>query len=128
MHVVIWFHTLRDLAGFVVSSSSLLATSSGSSSGVKSCVRRHDPHRSVCGVKLTAAKPVFAGATDSSSLDLCGSVVGGGAWEGSLLARARSSSCSRCWRLFSLGAMFTTAMNHLIFLDDTLLLVTLAVY
>ena len=105
MHVVSWFHTLRGLAGFVVSSPSLTATSC-SSSGVKSWVHCHDLHPSVPGVELTAAKPVFAGAGGSSSLDSCRSVLGG-AWEGLLLASARSSSCSRCWRLLSLGAMLT---------------------
>lgn len=105
MHAMIQFHTLRDLAGFVASSSSLPA-SSNSSSGVKSWVHRLDIHPSVCGVRLTAAKPVLAGATDSSSLDLCRSVVEGAS--GGVvpaLARARSSSCSRCWRLLSRGAI-----------------------
>ena len=103
MHAVVWFHTLRDFAGFVVSSS--LSATSCSSSGVKSWVHRHDLHPSVSGVRLTAAKPVFAGATNSSSVDSCRSGLGG-ACEGSLPASARSSSCSRCWRLLSLGAMF----------------------
>lgn len=65
MHVVVWSHTLRDLTGLVVSSSPL-SVPSGSSSGVKSWVDRHDLHASVSGVRLTAAKPAFAGATGSS--------------------------------------------------------------
>jgi hypothetical protein len=109
MHVVVWFLTLRGLAGFVVASSSLSATSC-SSSGVKSWVHCHDLHPSVPEVGLTAAKPAFAGATDSSSLDSCRSVLED-AWEGLLLASARSSSCSRCWRLLSLGAMFTATIE-----------------
>lgn len=109
MDVVVWFLTLRGLAGFVVASSSLSATSC-SSSGVKSWVHCHDFHPSVPGAGLTAAKPVFAGATDSSSLDSCGSVLGD-AWEGPLPASARSSSCSRCWRLLSLGAIFASTIE-----------------
>lgn len=107
-------------------SSSLSATSgSNSSSGMKSWVHCHDLHPSVSGVKLTAAKPVFAGATDSSSTESRRSVLGD-ASEGLLLASARSSSCSRCWRLLSLGAMkfVTTIESFDRSLDVPVLLVT----
>ena len=107
--VTTWIQTLRDLVGFADSSSSLSATSC-SSSGVKSWVYCHDLHPSDSRVGLTAAKPVFAGANDSSSLDACRSVLGG-AWEGLLPASARSSSCSRCWRLLNLGAIFTETLE-----------------